>query len=44
VWSDQHGEPFVQVVDANRVVKRVEDVVATDAVLPRAIGDQRRLH
>ncbi len=43
-WSDDHHEAIVEVLIADGVVERMEDVFVGDAVLACAVDDQRRLH
>jgi hypothetical protein len=44
VWSHEHHEAFIDVVDADWVVERVEDRLIAHAVLPRARCDEGLIH
>jgi hypothetical protein len=39
VGADEHEESVVEILDADRMIEGMEDVVVVDAMLPSAFGD-----
>ena len=44
IWTDQHHEVIIELLDANRVLEGVTDDLVADTVSVRALSDERVIH